>query len=80
MGSRALERTTEAAPRGSEAGSGGSSMHRGTPEPLRDLEASGRSSAQDLVQVGRGEEHVGGQARGQEAPDQGGPEMTLERE
>lgn len=61
---------------GSEAGSGGSSTLRGTPEPLRDLEAAGRSSAQALVQVGRGEEHVGGQAHSQEAPDQGGPEAT----
>lgn len=39
-------------------------------------EAADHRSAQNLVQVGRGEEHIGSQAHGQEAPDQGGPETT----
>lgn len=47
------------------------------PSPSGRWEAADHRSAQDLVQVGRGEEHVGGQAHSQEAPDQGGPETTL---
>lgn len=39
-------------------------------------EAADHGSAQALVQVGRGEECVGGQAHGQEAPDHGGAKMT----
>lgn len=50
------------------------------PSPSGHREAVARRSAQDLVQVGRGEEHVGGQAHSQEAPDQGGPETTFKRE
>lgn len=50
------------------------------PSPSGHREAAARRSAQDLVQVGRGEEHVGGQAHSQEAPDQGGPETTFKRE
>ena len=41
-------------------------------------EAADRGSAQALVQVGRGEEGIGGQAHGQEAPDHGGAKTTFQ--
>lgn len=43
-------------------------------------EAAEAGSAQALVQVGRGEEGVGGQAHGQEASDHGGAKTTFQRE
>lgn len=61
----------------SEAGSGGRRMHLGAPYGLSGCwEAEDRGSAQTLVQVGRGEEGVGGQAHSQEAPDQEGAKTT----
>lgn len=55
-------------------------MHLGAPYGLSGCrEAEDRGSAQTLVQVGRGEEGVGGQAHSQEAPDQEGAKTTLER-
>lgn len=41
-------------------------------------EAADHGSVQALVQVGRGEECVGGQAHGQEAPDHGGAKTTFQ--